>query len=148
MTQYDLFVPNDRFGSNTYLLFTEDDACVIDASVPLRQIRRAARPPHISFVLLTHGHFDHILALSSYAEAGIPIYMAGEDIPMLTNAYRNASLLFGQDLTVLCRPTAIKQGDSLSVGGVPIQTIASPGHTPGSLCFSVDRFLFTRRTTS
>ncbi len=146
MLRYQRFAPKEYFGCNTYLLSSGSSSCVIDASVPLGEILPQARRP-IAFVLLTHGHFDHICALSSYAEAGIPVMICAQDLPQLTDPYANASLLFyGKGIVSPCGAAPLADGQVLRFGEDPIRVSLTPGHTPGSACFQTGGLLLTGDT--
>jgi glyoxylase-like metal-dependent hydrolase (beta-lactamase superfamily II) len=72
-------------------------------------------------VVETHGHWDHIQAVPAIRDAGYSVAITAEDAGMLP-AYDQ--LL--EDDTVL------------EVGRLRVRTIATPGHTPGSICFHVE----------
>ena len=124
--------------SNCYLLVCGDEAAVIDPSVSLDRFSDIGNVS-ITKVLLTHGHFDHILALSDYISMGVDIYVAKEDEKMLKDASLNASALFGHDGISFDVPVVnVCDGDVISLGGEQIKVIATPGHTEGSVCYSVE----------
>jgi len=132
--------------SNCYLLVCGDEAAVIDPSVSLDRFSDIGNV-RITKVLLTHGHFDHILALSDYISMGVDIYVAKEDEKMLKDASLNASALFGLDGISFDVPVVnVCDGDVISLSGEQIKVIATPGHTEGSVCYSVENNLFTGDT--
>ncbi len=85
----------------------------------------------VTNVLETHGHWDHIQAVEALREAGIAVAVTKEDAAMLPS----------YDLT-------IADDAAISVGDLVISTIATPGHTPGSICFQLQGtdLLFTGDT--
>lgn len=84
-------------------------------------------------ILLTHGHFDHSAGCEEMHKiTGAPIYLHE----------RNSKL---QELdTETAEP--LKDGSEITVGSVTIKAIATPGHTPGSVCYLVDSKLVTGDT--
>ncbi len=69
-------------------------------------------------ILLTHGHFDHIGALSEIAEkTGAEVYISEEDVELIRDANKNASMLFfGIDIHFDKPVKTVKNGDQIPVG--------------------------------
>ncbi|MHB8419845.1 MAG: MBL fold metallo-hydrolase [Myxococcales bacterium] len=88
--------------------------------------------------LVTHFHPDHVGgAFFGASIQGLPDLAAKRPVPV----YANKEEVDGLCLVTGLSPTdfkAVESGDSVKVGGVPIQFIHTPGHTPGSQCFLVD----------
>ena len=82
-------------------------------------------------VVETHGHWDHIQAVPAVREAGISVAVTSADAGMLPS----------YDLI-------LEDDEQLSVGDLRLKTLATPGHTPGSICFAVEgtNLLFTGDT--
>jgi glyoxylase-like metal-dependent hydrolase (beta-lactamase superfamily II) len=72
-------------------------------------------------VLTTHGHFDHIQAVTAVRDAGIDVGIATEDAAMLPSY-----------------DFVIPDEETIEVGGLRLRTVHTPGHTPGSTCFLVE----------
>ena len=72
-------------------------------------------------VVETHGHHDHIQAVPAFREAGLEVAITQADAEMLP-AY---DLLLDDDV-------------ALKVGHLEVRTIATPGHTAGSMCFAIE----------
>ena len=96
-------------------------------------------------ILLTHGHFDHLFGVTSLAGLyDVPVLMSAEDISIADNS-GYFSKVFGVKLpdTSFTAPaekggrlTVIKDGDIIEWGaGRKWEVIATPGHTPGGVCF-------------
>ena len=88
----------DSFASNCYLLIEGDKALVVDPSVPTRAISSAltAEGARCVGILLTHGHFDHILSLDECRDAypDAPVYLHSQDAELLSDGQKNAFALF------------------------------------------------------
>ena len=90
-------------------------------------------------IFLTHGHFDHITAVSSVVEAlKVPVYAAGTEERLLSDGQLNESLdSYGYSVTV--KPDHyLNDGDETDVAGMKIKMIETPGHTEGSCCYYLE----------
>ncbi len=136
------------WASNCYYV-TDDsgaNAIVIDPSVP-PQFAENIENAKLCAVLLTHTHYDHIMALDAWRQFGAPVLIAEADACGLGNSVYNASAtLFGQAKTYPDAERLLKQGDIISFGDEQLKVILTPGHTPGSCCFSTDGILFSGDT--
>lgn len=97
-------------------------------------------------VLLTHGHFDHILAIPYLQERWprLPVYCHPLDCPKeTTEEYEGQTYPTVSAFRNLRR---CEEGDSISVGGLSLQVICTPGHTPGSVTLIAGNALFTGDT--
>lgn len=82
-------------------------------------------------ILLTHGHFDHILAADEIRKKyKIPIYASQKEEKLLLTPYMNLS----QDSS-LAADVFLADDQTFEAGGFSIQMIATPGHTSGSCCY-------------
>lgn len=91
---------------------------------------------HLAAILLTHGHFDHIIAVPTlknlYEDA--KIYACAAEKALLADASMNCSAMVGHTCTV--EPDMlVSDGDQFEIAGLKIQVIATPGHTAGSCCY-------------
>ena len=86
------------FASNCYILLSEDGhAAVVDPSENAHRILNTVKDlgATLDFILLTHGHFDHVLTLDELRDAsGIPAYIHEEDNELLPDAEKNAFYYF------------------------------------------------------
>ncbi len=88
------------------------------------------------WILLTHGHIDHVAAAAQVAEAtGAKIAIHEADRATLDHAPQMA-LVFGVKMDQAPQPEIFfKGGEDLSVGQLSLRVIHTPGHTPGGVCF-------------
>src|SRR6185312_8893308 len=97
------------------------DAVLVDAANEHELLLEVSRATGVRRVLTTHGHFDHIQAVTQMRDAGIDVGIATEDAEMLP-AY---------DFT-------IPDDDVIEIGSLRLRTIHTPGHTRGSTCFLLE----------
>lgn len=86
-------------------------------------------------ILLTHGHFDHILAAEDIRKKyNIPIYATVYERKHLNNPAFNLSGFSGKSCS-LCVDEEMEDLEFLELAGFEIQVFHTPGHTPGSCCY-------------
>ena len=92
----------------------------------------------IEAILLTHGHFDHILAAKEISSAvGAPIYVHEAELRLLGDARLNSSAKWMSPFT-LTVDKPVKEGDVLSLAGFALTVLHTPGHTAGSCCYYLE----------
>lgn len=141
------FLPTDRFGAATYLVAGEESAAIVDPSVLPEAVLSACGGtiPKVRAILLTHAHFDHMLALSQWCDAtGAPVYVGAADAEALSDPQKNAYLLFtGERLGYAGDHHAVNDGDEIACGELAFRVLETPGHTRGSVTYLTDRIAFT-----
>lgn len=136
--------------SNSYLLIEDGKALLIDAGAPSEKITACLEAEEVALcgILLTHGHFDHILSIDLLRERHrVPVYIHTNDAPMLTNGHLNAyACFFRENRTWQAADKLLLNGQSISFGEKRITVLHTPGHTRGSVCYRVDDLLFSGDT--
>ena len=97
------------------------EALLIDAANEHELLIEVSRATGVRRVLTTHGHWDHIQAVTAVRNAGIEVGIAEADAAMLPS----------YDFT-------IPDDDVVAVGALRLRSIHTPGHTPGSTCFLLE----------
>jgi glyoxylase-like metal-dependent hydrolase (beta-lactamase superfamily II) len=140
--------PVGLLGCNCSIVADPDtrQALVVDPGDQAPDILAALRRLGVQAVKLvhTHGHFDHVLATGAVAAAtGAEVLIHGGDRWLYDNLELQARF-FGLPLPSSAAPppppTRELAGDeALSFGNREARALHTPGHTPGSLCFFVER---------
>lgn len=137
--------------TNGYLVWADNgEGIIIDPADNADLILESARQENITVtaVVLTHAHFDHMLAAEAVCKAtGAPLCVGVGDVPALSDPNRSLAEWLSADfsLNLTCdRP--LKEGDVLSFGGETLTVWETPGHTPGGLCLLTDGVVFSGDT--
>ena len=125
--------------TNCYFLYREDtkDCVIVDPGDAADMIERKVsemqgKPVGI---LLTHGHFDHIMAADEVRKKyNIPIYASEKEETTLLNPKVNLSV-FGHGSCTLDADVYLKDLQVVELAGFSVQMIETPGHTVGSCCY-------------
>lgn len=101
----------------------------------------------LEYIILTHGHSDHIGGVKAFMEEfpGAKLAASKFEVEMLKNPGMNFSNYFGEEL-ILTPDIFIEDGDVLKVGELELLFMHTPGHSPGGLCFLVEKILFSGDT--
>ncbi len=87
-------------------------------------------------VLLTHGHGDHIAAVEPIMERyQIPLYAGVGEEELLKNPSANVSALIGHPIVAPDPDTLLKDNELVQEGPVVLRVLATPGHSPGGICY-------------
>ena len=122
---------------------------VIDPSERAERIIDFAKERGLAIkqILLTHGHFDHMLSLDELREkTGAPLAMHKDDAECLSDPHKSAFDLVGGDAEFAPPERELADGSVVELGTHKIKVLHTPGHTKGSCCFAVGDCLFTGDT--
>lgn len=90
-------------------------------------------------ILLTHGHFDHIMGLVRFLEMfPVPVYAHEEERLLLENADYNVSAAYMPGGYTFAGAVYVTDGQLLDVAGMRIRVIYTPGHTIGGCCYYLE----------
>ena len=127
-----------EIGENAWIVRVEgrDDCVVIDPGDEYPKLKRVVGGSRVAAILLTHGHFDHIMAVAEMAgETGAPVYIAEGDMEMLNDAALNGRAgLTGVSAMDGPAIRALPYGGALSAAGLDFDVLPTPGHSKGSVC--------------
>ncbi len=101
----------------------------------------------VKYIILTHGHIDHIGALNEIKKAtNAKIAIHEKDANMLLAPEDNLSIYVGDGFAQTPAEIFLKGGERFKVGDLTFEIIHTPGHTPGGISIRVDGMLFTGDT--
>lgn len=134
-------LPLGDYQTNCYILHNDEspDCVVLDPGYEPEIILSylAEKKLNLTAIALTHCHFDHVGAVKELAaQTDCRVYLNGKDLalpPMLTNG-------------PLYYTDTYKDGDTVTLAGIPFRVLETPGHTPGSVCLMTGAHLFSGDT--
>ena len=88
-------------------------------------------------IILTHGHFDHIMAAQELASTTrVSIYAYESERELLANPGLNCSSIFGKSLT-LAPVESLRDFEKIQIADIEFVVLHTPGHTKGSVCYYI-----------
>lgn len=137
--------------TNCYLIADEEtkNAVLFDAPDNAEKILNFLNKKGLTLkkILLTHAHFDHMLALDELKDStGAEIYVHVEDEKYLSDPTLNLAGDLWSKINIPPADKLFEDGDEIVVDSLKIKVIHTPGHTVGSSCFLVDNILISGDT--
>lgn len=128
-------------GTNAFALIEPElkECVIIDAPLEAYDWAQQVARQHgckIIALLLTHGHWDHILDAHKFAAAGIPVYGHEADKEMFAAPSKMASYAIpGLEMQSVAITEWIEDSTILNMLGIEIEVRHVPGHCPGNVLF-------------
>ena len=127
--------------TNCYVVTDEEahSCAVIDPGGDGEQLAKALKDQGLTlkYILLTHGHYDHVGGVRALHEAtGAPVYLHEKDLALPEKMTDGP--LFWTD--------HYKDGDTVTMDHIKFEVIETPGHTPGSVCLLAGDAMFSGDT--
>ncbi len=143
-------------GTNCYLIYdeTSKEGAMIDPGDNASQLLNLIKQHEIQlkYILLTHAHFDHIMAVGEIKQAtGAQVVVNMEDSYLFQqDAGLNAFGAFGRQMKNRFQFPGVdipaEEGTEVTFGGITAHYYHTPGHTPGSCTIQIENCLFTGDT--
>ena len=111
-----------EYDNNVYVVRCKEtgEGMLVDAANEHEKLLELCKALDVRKVIETHGHWDHIQAVPAVRDAGYSVYVTQADAGMLPSY-----------------DEILEDASVIEVGRLRLDTIATPGHTPGSMCFQV-----------
>ncbi|MCL1913834.1 MAG: MBL fold metallo-hydrolase [Eubacteriaceae bacterium] len=136
--------------TNCYIASSKGKCVAIDPATNDKKIDAAIKQmgSTLEYVLLTHIHVDHVMGARRLKdEYGAKIAMSSIDAPTVPDLVKAKPFLFGQEAKRSPdADIALEDRDLIKFGDETLQTIFTPGHTRGSVCFYAPGILFSGDT--
>ena len=136
--------------TNCYLIndVETNTSALIDPGGISCELERKLKNINLKYILLTHGHFDHIRKALHYKElTNAKIVICELEKDFLKDNSLNLSEDFSRDpISAFSADILLHDGDILELGSSNIKTILTPGHTRGSCCYVTSEYIFSGDT--
>lgn len=137
-------LPSGALQVNTYLAVDEETnkGFIVDPGGYNPALTKMVKNENIDieYIILTHGHSDHICGVKEHLEdfPGARVVADKEEEPMLHDVRFNFSAEFGMPYTVDA-DIYVTDGDEINVGNINLKFFHTPGHSPGGMCIYAEK---------
>lgn len=135
--------------NNCYLITDEktNESALVDCSEYNSKMIDLIGNTDLKYILLTHGHFDHIGGAAEIKKQfGCEIVISEEDAPMLSSSKLSLAAFCGAAHNNCKADVLVSDGDVIALGSIDIKVMSTPGHTKGSVCYIAEDCLFSGDT--
>ena len=144
--------PVGALSANCYFVTADnDESLLIDTGAPAKELDRIINEfgaDKLKYILLTHGHFDHVANTAAVKREypNVKIVISEKEKDFTTRDNLNLSLFFDGTIEHFDADILVNDGDELPFGKYKIKVLATPGHTIGGVCYIIDDSIFTGDT--
>ncbi len=135
-----LSVISEGFATNTFIVTDEatGDTLVVDPALPEESLINKLNGKNVKYILLTHGHFDHICGAKLVKEStNAKLVIHKDDEELLSDGDKNCfnTSCEGYVLPVATADILVEDGAKLPFGTTDVTVMHTPGHTLGGACY-------------
>jgi hydroxyacylglutathione hydrolase len=140
-------VPLGPIGTNCYVVRADSstaEAVVVDPSGDAAELRLllARLGARCAGILVTHGHWDHLLGVADLADGtGAPVYMAEAERSLLEDPNRFTPV--GVTLRTYTPDVLLQGGETIELAGLAFDVLSVPGHSPAHLAYHANGALLS-----
>ncbi len=145
--------PNGIYGAITYLTYDEisKEGALVDCTCSIDEITDIVKKENINlkYILLTHGHFDHVYCLPEAKEAFplAQILIHKEDVILLDKIETQCQMAEIEEVKLPCVDGLLgDETHNLTLGENEIKIIHTKGHSKGGVCYLINDILFSGDT--
>ncbi|MDR7856423.1 MBL fold metallo-hydrolase [Tissierella sp.] len=144
-------IPAGIYAANCYIIFSDNikEGIIVDPGGDADEILSYIRENDIKikYIILTHGHGDHIGGVAKLKdELKVPVMIHEADRDMLVDGSKNLSSVMAMGSIAIEPDRLIKDGDCIAFGDLEAKIIHTPGHTQGGICIMVEDNIITGDT--
>lgn len=138
------------YASNAYLVVDDEskEFAVVDPSTDTSAASSFLEEGYrLKYVLLTHGHFDHILFIDEWRALGAKVCIHEGDADFLGDPSKSLYLqFFARDTRHKNADVILQDRSVIMLGNNSIEVMSTPGHTKGSVCYLFDNAMISGDT--
>ena len=139
-------IPTGPLAVNTYIIWNDsltdgEKPCVVIDPANSGKVLRAleARGLKLSAILITHGHFDHIMGVAKLREeTGAKVYINRLDAKAMSDSGASLASMVGFRVDPTQVDVFVEDGMKFTEAGIEFTAIHTPGHTRGGVCYIVE----------
>ena len=140
-------VITNQLEENCYIVSSCGEGIIIDPGGAAEEILKAAEGLEIKYILLTHGHFDHIMAAGELLKKmNAKLLVPKGDSEMLADCNKSCGAMYGFYHDEIPYDRKLSEGDEITFGSVVLKAIETPGHSSGSMCYIGRGIMFSGDT--
>ena len=135
--------------TNCYVIYDENtnNAIVIDPAGNCDKIIEATVTLNVKYIILTHSHIDHMIALDEFKNhTNAKLVMHKDELEIYKNSEFNLSGHFKKENPKSEADILINDGDEITLDSITLKFIHTPGHTKGGMCILAENHLFSGDT--